>query len=116
MTIQELAAVIETHTKLINGVEVGGEAYHNAVQVQRQMDHLAAEIRSLNRDIERIKENRDIALARVLEERDTARRLATAYMSKANSTKNYTQTPEDVAKGFRWDCWDNFKKPKPWTI
>lgn len=116
MTIEELASVIETHTKLINGEKVGGEAYHNAVMVQRGMDRLAAEIRSLNRDIERIKENRDIALARALEERDTARRVATEYISKANSTKKRIQTPEDVAKLFRWDCWDNFKKPKPWTI
>lgn len=116
MTIQELAAVIETHTKLINGEKVGGEAYHNAVQVQRQMDYLATEIRSLNREIERIKENRDIALAQALGERDTARRIATMYVSKVNSTKKYTQTPEDAAKAFRWDCWDNFKKPKPWTI
>lgn len=116
MTIEELASVIETHTKLINGEKVGGEAYHNAVMVQRGMDRLAAEIRSLNRDIERIKENRDIALARVLEERDTARRLATTYMSKAYSRKNHTETPEDIARGYNWDCWDNFKKPKPLYI
>ena len=102
MTIDELVSVMDTHTKLINGEKVGNEQYNNALKLQRQMESLNKEIRSLNRDIK----HREELLARTFEERDAARRMATHYMAENSSTSR-----ESFARNLGWNCWDNFKKP-----
>jgi len=102
VTIQEIMSVVETHTKLTNSQPVDGGEYHRALQMQQGMDKMLAEIRSLNRDIK----HRDELIARTLQERDDARRLATHYM-----TIGTTISAESLARSHGWYCWNNFKKP-----